>query len=178
MHDKSLSLAAGAIAGWDRRNAFYFNLINCLAGHYGFDTETPYGKLPKRIRDVLLYGSGSEKIPFTYLRSHGRRPRRRNHSFEGVLPNMERRYKDSESSLIREELSRYMNTQFCETCNGSRLRESARHVFVGEKAIHEITALPVEQSLEFFQQLKLPGRHRDIAAVSYTHLTLPTNREV
>ena len=94
VHDKSLSLAAGAIAGWDRRNAFYFNLINCLADHYGFNTETPYSKLPKRTRDVLLYGSGSEKIPFTYLRAHGRRPRRRNHAFEGVLPNMERRYKD------------------------------------------------------------------------------------
>ena len=164
VHDKSLSLAAGAIAGWDRRNAFYFNLISCLAGHYGFDTETPYSKLPKRIRDVLLYGSGSEKIPFTYLRAHGRRPRRRNHVFEGVLPNMERRYRDSESSLIREELSRYMNTQFCKTCSGCRLRESARHVFVGEHAIHQITALPVEQSLEFFQELKLPGRHGDIAA--------------
>ena len=86
VHDPSLTLSSGAVAGWDRRNAFYFNLISCLADHYGFDTEAPFSKLPKKIRQIILYGSGSEKIPFTYLRSRGRRPRRRKHTFEGVIP--------------------------------------------------------------------------------------------
>ena len=163
VHDRSLTLSSGAVAGWDRRNAFYFNLISCLADHYGFDTETAFSKLPKKIRQIVLYGSGSEKILFTYLRSRGRRPRRRRHTFEGVIPNMERRFRDSESNIIREELGRYINTQHCENCNGSRLRESARHVFIDQRAIHEVTALPVEQSLELFTQLDLPGRQGDIA---------------
>jgi|TARA_B100001123_G_scaffold170555_1_gene196238 excinuclease ABC subunit A len=163
VHDPSLTLSSGAVAGWDRRNAFYFNLISCLADHYGFDTEAPFSKLPKKIRQIILYGSGSEKIPFTYLRSRGRRPRRRKHTFEGVIPNMERRFRDSESNIIREELSRYINTQNCERCNGSRLRESARHVFIDQHAIHQITALPVEESLTLFTQLDLPGRQGDIA---------------
>ena len=163
VHDPSLTLSSGAVAGWDRRNAFYFNLISCLADHYGFDTEAPFSKLPKKIRQIILYGSGSEKIPFTYLRSRGRRPRRRKHTFEGVIPNMERRFRDSESNIIREELSRYINTQNCGRCNGSRLRESARHVFIDQHAIHQITALPVEESLTLFTQLDLPGRQGDIA---------------
>ncbi len=163
VHDHSLSLAAGAIAGWDRRNAFYFQLLRCLADHYGFDIELPFRRLPKKVRQVILYGSGKEKIPFTYLRAHGRRPRRRAHTFEGVLPNMERRYRDSESNVIREELARYLNTQPCETCGGSRLRTEARHVFVKEQPVHRITAMPIEESLDFFEQLQLPGRQGEIA---------------
>ena len=163
IHDDSLSLAAGAISGWDRRNAFYFQMLTCLAEHYGFDIDKPLRRLPKKIRDIILYGSGKEKIAFSYLRSHGRRPRRRTHTFEGVIPNMERRYRDSESNTIREELARYRNTQPCESCSGSRLRTGARNVFVGEQPIHHLTAMPIETSLAFFEALSLPGQQGEIA---------------
>ena len=162
IHDETLSLAAGAISGWDRRNAFYFQMLNCLAEHYDFDIEKPFRHLPKKVRDIILYGSGKEKISFSYLRSHGRRPRRRVHSFEGVIPNMDRRYRDSESNTIREELSRYVNTQPCESCQGSRLKTGARHVFVGSQPVHQVTAMPIESSLEFFDTLSLPGHKGEI----------------
>jgi len=162
IHDETLSLAAGAISGWDRRNAFYFQMLNCLAEHYDFDIEKPFRRLPKKVRDIILYGSGKEKINFSYLRSHGRRSRRRTHTFEGVIPNMDRRYRDSESNTIREELSRYLNTQPCESCQGSRLRTGARHVFVGSHPVHQVTAMPIESSLEFFDTLSLPGHQGEI----------------
>ncbi len=162
IHDETLSLAAGAISGWDRRNAFYFQMLNCLAEHYGFDIEKPFRRLSKKVRDIILYGSGKEKINFSYLRSHGRRPRRRSHSFEGVIPNMERRYRDSESNTIREELARYLNTQSCESCQGSRLKTGARHVFVGNQPVHRLTAMPIESSLDFFESLSLPGHQGEI----------------
>ena len=163
IHDDSLSLAAGAIAGWDRRNAFYFQMLSCLAEHYDFDIDKPLTELPKKTREVILYGSGKEKIPFAYLRSHGRRSRKRNHTFEGVIPNMERRYRDSESNTIREELARYLNTQACDNCSGSRLRTQARNVFIGEQPIHLVTAMPIERSLAFFESLSLPGQQGEIA---------------
>ncbi|MAF08323.1 MAG: excinuclease ABC subunit A [Acidiferrobacteraceae bacterium] len=164
IHDETLSLAAGAISGWDRRNAFYFQMLNCLAEHYGFDIEKPFRRLPKKIREIILYGSGKEKINFSYLRAHGRRPRRRTHSFEGVIPNMERRYRESESNTIREELARYLNTHPCASCQGSRLKTSARHVFVGNCPVHQLTAMPIESSLEFFDTLSLPGHQGEIGA--------------
>ena len=163
IHDDSLSLAAGAIAGWDRRNAFYFQMLNCLAEHYDFDIDKPLNRLPKKTREIILYGSGKEKIPFAYLRSHGRRPRKRNHTFEGVIPNLERRYRDSESNTIREELARYLNTQACDSCSGSRLRTQARNVFIGEQPIQHVTAMPIEESLAFFESLSLPGQQGEIA---------------
>ena len=163
IHDDSLSLAAGAIAGWDRRNAFYFQMLSCLAEHYDFEIDKPLNQLPKKTREVILYGSGKEKIPFAYLRSHGRRPRKRNHTFEGVIPNMERRYRDSESNTIREELARYRNTQACDSCSGSRLRTQARNVFIGKQPIHHVTAMPIERSLAFFESLSLPGQQGEIA---------------
>ena len=163
IHDDSLSLAAGAVAGWDRRNAFYFQMLSCLAEHYDFDIDKPLKRLPKKTREVILYGSGKEKIPFAYLRSHGRRPRKRNHTFEGVIPNMERRYRDSESNTIREELARYLNTQACDSCSGSRLRTQARNVFIGKQPIHHVTAMPIERSLAFFESLSLPGQQGEIA---------------
>ena len=162
IHDETLSLAAGAISGWDRRNAFYFQMLNCLAEHYDFDIEKPFRRLPKKVREIILYGSGKEKISFSYLRSHGRRSRRRTHSFEGVIPNMDRRYQDSESNTIREELSRYVNTQPCTSCQGSRLKTGARHVFVGSQPVHQVTAMPIESSLEFFDTLSLPGHQGEI----------------
>ena len=163
IHDDSLSLAAGAVAGWDRRNAFYFQMLSCLAEHYDFDIDKPLKRLPKKTREVILYGSGKEKIPFAYLRSHGRRPRKRDHTFEGVIPNMERRYRDSESNTIREELARYLNTQACDSCSGSRLRTQARNVFIGKQPIHHVTAMPIERSLAFFESLSLPGQQGEIA---------------
>ena len=163
IQDDTLSLAAGAISGWDRRNAFFFNLLHCLAEHYDFDVDTPFRRLPAKLRKTILYGSGKEKIPFTYLRVHGRRPRRRKHVFEGVIPSMERRYRDSESNIIREELARHLNTQRCETCDGSRLRLESRNVFVSDLPLHQITAITVEESLTFFEELDLPGRQGEIA---------------
>ncbi|MEK9743562.1 MAG: excinuclease ABC subunit UvrA, partial [Gammaproteobacteria bacterium] len=162
--DDTLSLAAGAIAGWDRRNAFYFQMLTCLSEHYGFDIEKPFRRLPKKIQDIVLYGSGAEKINFQYLRSHGRRARQRSHTFEGVLPNMERRYRDSDSNTIREELARFLNTQPCEACGGSRLRTGARNVFVGDLPINQLTSLPIETSLSFVDELTLPGHKADIGA--------------
>ena len=163
IQDDTLSLAAGAISGWDRRNAFFFNLLQCLAKHYDFDVDTPFRRLPAKLRNTILYGSGKEKIPFTYLRAHGRRARRREHVFEGVIPSMERRYRDSESNIVREELARHLNTQPCDTCDGSRLRLESRNVFVSDLPLHQITAIPVEESLAFFEELDLPGRQGEIA---------------
>ena len=162
--DDTLSLAAGAIAGWDRRNAFYFQMLTCLSEHYGFDIEKPFRRLSKKIQDIVLYGSGPEKINFQYLRSHGRRARHRSHTFEGVLPNMERRYRDSDSNTIREELARFLNTQPCEACGGSRLKTGARNVFVGDLPINQLTSLPIETSLSFVDELTLPGHKAEIGA--------------
>jgi excinuclease ABC subunit A len=171
IQDDTLSLAAGAISGWDRRNTFFFNLLHCLAEHYNFDVDTPFYRLPAKLRKIILYGSGKEKIPFTYLRAHGRRRRRREHVFEGVIPSMERRYRDSESNIIREELARHLNTQPCETCDGSRLRLESRNVFVNDLPLHQITAIPVEESLTFFEELDLPGRQGEIATKIVKEIT-------
>ncbi|MCP4951569.1 MAG: excinuclease ABC subunit UvrA [Proteobacteria bacterium] len=162
IHDETLSLAAGAISGWDRRNAFYFQMLNCLSEHYGFDIEKPFRHLPSEIQQVILYGSGTEKINFSYLRSHGRRSRKRSHTFEGVLPSMERRYRESDSNTVREEMARYLNIQPCESCEGSRLRTESRNVFVGRLPIHNLTAMPIETSLAFFEELALPGHQGKI----------------
>jgi excinuclease ABC subunit A len=158
-----LSLPAGAIRGWDSRNAYYFQLITSLAGHYGFDVDTPFVKLPKKIRQVILYGSGEEQIEFTYLRSSGR-PVRRKHRFEGVLPNLERRYRETESAMVREELARYLGSKDCPECRGARLNETARHVFVGDIALPDVTAMPIARAHEFFSRITLPGHKGEIAA--------------
>ncbi|HSH42184.1 MAG TPA: excinuclease ABC subunit UvrA [Arenicellales bacterium] len=160
--DSSLSLAAGAIQGWDRRNAFYFNLLKCLAEHYGFDIDEPFNKLPKKIQQIILYGSGDEKIRFTYLRGPGR-PLQRTHRFEGVINNMQRRYHETESSSVREELARFINSQPCKACGGSRLRLEARHVFVAGHAIHDISGMSIGHAHEFFGGLALTGHRARIA---------------
>ncbi|MGH8636517.1 MAG: excinuclease ABC subunit UvrA, partial [Burkholderiales bacterium] len=131
-----LSLAAGAIKGWDRRNQFYFQMLTGLAAHYGFDVDTPFEQLPEAVRDVVLYGSGSERIRFNYLGERGNRYVRE-HAFEGIVPNLERRYRETDSALVREELAKYLNTQVCPECNGTRLRIEARHVFVAGHAIYQ-----------------------------------------
>ena len=160
--DPTLSLPAGAIRGWDRRNAFYFHMLECLARHYKFDLDAPFDALSEEVRKVILYGSAEELISFTYLNDRGGAQRRR-HPFEGVIPNMERRFRETESNTVREELSRYLGSQPCLDCNGARLRIEARNVFIDGRPIHEITQLPVAAALAFFRTLALSGRRREIA---------------
>jgi excinuclease ABC subunit A len=161
IRDPSLSLAAGAIAGWDRRNGFYFNLLTNLSQHYGFSIDTAFEDLPKKVQNVILNGSGNEKITFHYKSMHGHS---RTHAFEGVIPNMERRYKETDSHAVRDELARYISVHACEQCGGSRLREEARHVFIGDMALHDISALPIDGAVDYFSKLKLTGARAEIAS--------------
>jgi excinuclease ABC subunit A len=158
----SLSLAAGAVRGWDRRNPYYFSLIQSLAKHYGFDIETPFDELPRKIQQTVLHGSGGEEIPFQYVDERGRRVTRR-HAFEGILPNMERRYRETESMAVREELAKFRSDKPCPDCDGNRLGRAARNVFVGERSITEVCGDSVSDASRFFQGLKLPGRRGEIA---------------
>ncbi len=157
-----LSLAGGAVRGWDRRNAYYYQMVLALAQHYGFDPEAPWNELPHKSRDVLLYGSGDEEIEFRYFDSRGRTVRRR-HRFEGVINNLERRYRETESLSVREELSRYLGTRTCPECEGTRLTRSARFVFVGGRSLPELSALSVGHAQEFFAGLRLDGWRGEIA---------------
>ncbi len=163
VRDPSLSLPAGAVRGWDRRNPFYFQMLESLAAHYCFDLEKPFERLPKQVRDVILYGSGEELITFVHTGERGLSYRRR-HPFEGVIPNMERRYRETESLAVREELARYLGQQPCAECGGTRLRTEARHVFVGGRALPEITQMSIAGALAFFSALALEGRRGEIAA--------------
>jgi excinuclease ABC subunit A len=157
-----ISLASGAIKGWDRRNQFYFQMLQSLAGYYGFDIELPFEQLPERVQQIILYGSGRECIPFTYLDERGRHVRR-NHPFEGILNTLERRYHETDSLLVREELAKYLNSRVCPECEGSRLRREARHVRVGGRTLHEICEWPLRQTLTFFENLRLTGQKLAIA---------------
>jgi excinuclease ABC subunit A len=158
-----LSLPAGAIRGWDRRNAYYFQLISCLAEHYEFDLDTPFQDLPEQVQKVILYGSGRTKIRFRYL-SARKSTRERSHPFEGVLPNMERRYRETESNLVREELARFMSTKPCPACDGTRLCRGARFVYIGDHTLPQVSAMSVGRAHEFFTTLQLSGRRAEIAA--------------
>jgi len=158
-----LSLAGGAIRGWDRRNAYYFSIIQSLAAHYDFDIEIPFEELAEESQNILLHGSGKEKIEFHYPGHRGRRGKKRTHPFEGVLNNMERRYRETESNVVREELAKYMSQQACPTCAGSRLNEAARHVFIDDHTIAQITAMPILEAYQFFDALNLPGKRGEIA---------------
>ncbi len=157
-----LSLASGAIKGWDKRNHFYFMMLQSLALHYGFDLDKPFEELPERIRDVLLNGSGKEVLPFQHLGEKGGFSVRK-HAFEGILKSIERRYKESDSMAVREELSKYLNNQPCPHCEGTRLRREARHVFVGGHTLHEISGWPLKQTRTFFDALQLEGNKAQIA---------------
>ncbi|MGD8568349.1 MAG: excinuclease ABC subunit UvrA [Gammaproteobacteria bacterium] len=157
-----LSLPAGAVRGWDRRNAYYFQLIQSLAKHYKFDIEKPFNKLPKKIRDIILYGSKDEKVEFSYHSDRGGVTRRKQ-PFEGIIPNMERRYRETDSNVVREELAKYLSQQPCPDCGGTRLAKGPRNVFVKTRSLPQITALSVENAHAFFDQLKLPGRRGEIA---------------
>jgi excinuclease ABC subunit A len=160
VRDPSLALTAGAVAGWDRRNGFYFNLLTNLSQHYGFSVDTAFSDLPKKIQNTILYGSGKERITFRYTSMRGQT---RTHAFEGVIPNMERRYRETDSQAVREELSRFLSVHTCEQCHGTRLREEARHVFIEDMALHDISALPIDQALDYFDKLELAGARAEIA---------------
>jgi excinuclease ABC subunit A len=157
-----LSLASGAIKGWDRRNQFYFQMLQGLAAHYGFDLEEPFERLPEAVREVVLYGSGTQRIRFVYAGERGR-SYVREHPFEGVIPNLERRYRETDSAVVREELSRYLATAACPECGGTRLRREARHVTVAGRAIYEVSALTLGQAAHFFARIELSGSKRAIA---------------
>nr|WP_298133087.1 excinuclease ABC subunit UvrA [uncultured Pseudoxanthomonas sp.] len=157
-----LSLAAGAVRGWDRRNAYYFQLIASLAKHYQFDTDAPWQSLPEKVRQAVLYGSGEEVITFTYLTESGGRTQRK-HRFEGIVPNLERRYRETESPAVREELAKYISDRPCPECQGARLNKSARNVFVADRALPSLVVLPVDEALAFFRGLDLPGWRGEIA---------------
>jgi len=156
-----VSLAGGAVRGWDRRNAYYFQIIQALARHYGFDVDTPFEELPRKIRDIVLYGSGDEIIEFRYFGDSGVQKRR--HPFAGIIPNLERRYRETDSRIVREELSKYISQKPCPACEGQRLNREARHVFVADTNLPTITAWPIERCLDFFNSLKLEGRRGEIA---------------
>ncbi|NVD36788.1 excinuclease ABC subunit UvrA [Marinobacter lutaoensis] len=156
------TLAEGAIKGWDRRAVYYFQMISSVAEHYGVDLDTPWLDLPESFRNILLYGSGDEDIPFRYVNSRGHIMEKA-HPFEGIIPNLERRYRETDSQSMREELARNLSTQPCKDCGGSRLRRSARHVFIGDRNLPDITRLPVGEAYEYFQNLTLPGRKGEIA---------------
>ncbi|MEW5707746.1 MAG: excinuclease ABC subunit UvrA [Pseudomonadota bacterium] len=157
-----LSLGAGAIRGWDRRNQFYYQLLVSLAKHYGFDIEKPFEELPEKIQQVILYGSGDERIRFTYLGDKDQR-HRREHPFEGIISNLERRYRETDSTVVREELAKYLNTRVCPQCQGTRLRLEARHVRFAGRTIYELSSMPLKEAQAFFESLSLSGTKQAIA---------------
>src|SRR5574337_584605 len=157
-----LSLASGAVRGWDRRNAHYFQLILSLAAHYGFGVDTPWRELSAEVQKAVLYGSGKDKIAFRYLTERGGKVTRE-HTFEGILPNLERRYKETESAAVREELAKYISDQPCAACAGQRLKRSARNVFVADHALPSLTHRSIDDALAFFGDLKLAGWRGEIA---------------
>jgi excinuclease ABC subunit A len=158
-----LPLSAGAVRGWDRRNAHYFQLILSLAAHYGFDVDTPWQDLRPDVQQAILHGSGTKKIAFRYLTERGGKVTRE-HPFEGIVPNLERRYKETESAAVREELSKYISDQPCPTCEGQRLNRSARNVFVAGHALPSLTHRSIDDTLAFFDDLVLTGWRGEIAA--------------
>jgi excinuclease ABC subunit A len=161
-----LSLAAGAIRGWDRRTPFYFQMLCSLAAHYGFEVDTPFRELPESVRQIVLYGSGREELPFAYLGETGRMTAR-THAFEGIVVNLGRRYKETDSQAVREELARLISNQTCPACQGSRLREEARNVRIGShtsaRTLHEVNRQPLTEARDYFLGLQLPGNKAQVA---------------
>ncbi|HEX5803054.1 MAG TPA: excinuclease ABC subunit UvrA, partial [Azospira sp.] len=157
-----LSLAAGAIRGWDRRNQFYFQLLGSLASHFNFSIDTPWNELPEEIQKLVLFGSGRQVIPFSYLNERGRATIRE-HSFEGIVHNLERRYKETDSVAVREELSKFISDSVCPTCDGTRLRLEARNVRIGGATLHQISRMPLGEARDFFLNLKMSGHKAQVA---------------
>ncbi len=158
-----LSCAGGAVRGWDRRNAHYFQMIQSLAAHYEFDIEMPFESLDEELQEIILYGSGEEVIAFKYINEKGRSVTKK-HPFEGIIPNMERRYDQTDSHLVRDELSKYLSEQSCESCNGDRLNTQARHVFVSDRNLPSLTAISIKQALTFFEDIELQGHRAQVGA--------------
>ncbi|GGM77483.1 excinuclease ABC subunit UvrA [Shewanella xiamenensis] len=157
-----LSLAGGAIRGWDRRNFYYFQMLSSLADHYKFDVEVPFEQLSDKVRKIVLYGSGKDSIAFKYINDRGDVVVR-NHPFEGILNNMDRRYRETESNAVRDELAKFINTQACQSCRGSRLREEARHVFIGDLNLPKLTVWSIGEALDYFDKLEFNGQKAQIA---------------
>jgi len=160
--DSTLSLSCGAIRHWDRHNYYYYSMLSSLAKHYKFDLEMPFKKLPKKIQDILLYGSDDVEIQFRYVQDNGQTTVRK-HVFEGIIPNMERRYVDTESSYVRDELAKYLTHKTCISCKGTRLKETARNVLIENHALPDITGYSITNALHFFEKLSLPGAKGQIA---------------
>ncbi|WP_417445894.1 excinuclease ABC subunit UvrA [Kangiella sp.] len=161
--NEDVSLAGGAVRGWDRRNVYYFHMLQSLAKHYKFDVEAPWSSLTKKIQDVVLHGSGKTQIDFEYSNDRGDRYQRK-HRFEGIIPNMQRRYHETESGAVREELQKYMTTQSCSSCGGTRLNEDSRNVFIDGTSLPQATHWSIEQAHDYFSTLDLPGQRGEIAS--------------
>ncbi|PYC21832.1 excinuclease ABC subunit UvrA [Aquipseudomonas alcaligenes] len=157
-----LTLAEGAIRGWDRRNVYYFQMLGSLAAHYGFSLEEPFDDLAAEHQKVILFGSGTQNVDFKYLNDRGDIVKR-SHPFEGIIPNLERRYRETESATVREELAKFLSTQPCPDCRGTRLRREARHVWVGDRTLPAVTGLPVGEACDYFGGMSLTGRRGEIA---------------
>ncbi|CAV17329.1 excinuclease ABC subunit UvrA [Vibrio atlanticus] len=160
--DESLSIAEGAIKGWDQKNYYYFQMLTSLSDHYGFDLYAPFNSLPKKTQEIILKGSGRTEVEFKYINDRGD-IRVKRHPFEGILNTLERRYRDTESSAVREDLAKYISTKSCSSCDGTRLRLEARNVFIGDTTLPEIVQLSIADALEFFQNLSLSGQRGQIA---------------
>ncbi|UPR28330.1 excinuclease ABC subunit UvrA [Vibrio crassostreae] len=160
--DENLSIAEGAIKGWDQKNYYYFQMLTSLSEHYGFDLYVPFNSLPKKTQEIILKGSGRTEVEFKYINDRGD-IRVKRHPFEGILNTLERRYRDTESSAVREDLAKYISTKSCSSCDGTRLRLEARNVFIGDTTLPEIVELSIADALQFFQELKLDGQRGQIA---------------
>lgn len=160
--DENLSIAEGAIKGWDQKNYYYFQMLTSLSEHYGFDLFAPFNSLPKKTQEIILKGSGRTEVEFKYINDRGD-IRVKRHPFEGILNTLERRYRDTESSSVREDLAKYISTKSCSSCDGTRLRLEARNVFIGDTTLPEIVELSIADALQFFQELKLDGQRGQIA---------------
>ncbi len=158
-----LSLASGAIKGWDKRNQFYFQILNSLANHYGFDIDTPFNDLEEDIQNIVLHGSKNQKIEFSYFVGTGT-VQKRKHNFEGVLNNFKRRYEETESNTVRDELAKFLSNQICPSCEGTRLRKEARNVLVEDMNLHHACELPLRKAFNFFNELNLPGNKAEVAS--------------
>ncbi|MFP3873738.1 MAG: excinuclease ABC subunit UvrA [Thiohalophilus sp.] len=169
-----LSLSSGAIRGWDRRNIYYFQMLLSLSRHYDFDMDTAFEDLPDTLQQIILHGSGEEKIEFVYFNERGGEHKKRQ-PFEGVIPNMQRRYRETESNVVREELAKYLSHQACPECHGTRLNSPARHVFVTDKTLPDVTAMAIDTAHDFFSRLDLPGRRGKIAEKILKEITLRLN---
>jgi excinuclease ABC subunit A len=162
VQDRSLTLAQGAIRGWDKRSLYYFQQLQAVGEHYGFDLDTPFEALSEQHRQIILHGSGNDKVNFYYRNDRGERVKKA-HPFEGVINNLERRYRETESEAVREDLARYLNMHACPACHGSRLRPEARHVYIDQRTLPDLVRLPIGQAKVYFEQLQLEGKRGEIA---------------